>query len=222
MAIDSHHTANTTRLCRHRPCSPQVYVDEVQNQHLLQALDQGLRVGRATGLVGNLDFDSLSTRDLNKAIDLGEEVGWKSARATELHRVAKAVLELRTAMIDNQWREVEGVLNQLREIGREVELPEATAAELALAQDELNNQRILLELQEALETGAATGEPGEFDSTTVMVHDLSKRLGNALKDGAKTERARQLVDLARVTLALRQCLLEDRWDEVESILAEAT
>ena len=212
---------HTNSLAREAMSEIQVYVNEVQNQQLLQAMDKGLRSGRAAGLVGNLDISTISTRELNKAMALGDDVGWKSDRAQELQRVGAQVVMLRGAMVDNEWRDVEKALLRLRGLSEEAELPAATTAEIAMAQDELNNQRILLELQEALAEGGPSGEPGQLDTSTVRVTTLSKRLSNALKDGAKTERARQLVDLARVTVSLRQALLDDRWDEVESVLSEA-
>ena len=97
-------------------------------------------------------------------------------------------------------------------------LHEAASIECERYQLEANYLQVLDELSDALRVGAASGQVGSLDMTTVDVRGLAKAMDTAKQLGTFTERLRHLQALARLIWQMRSALLDADWVGVESLL----
>ena len=112
---------------------------------------------------------------------------------------------MRTALLGGDWDGLEAALRDAS--GRVV--ADIGAPELRLAQDELDNRTILLEISSALQRGRPQGRPGRLYIGAVDTRPLEASLDLAARLGPKTAEAQQMLFSGKVIARLRACLLNE-------------
>lgn len=190
--------------------------DEVENWMITTECTRAIESGRAHGRVGELDTSVVSVAALRKALHHAEELGCKTAEARELVLAGQMLLRLRLAMLENNWDAVEAVLQH----GRGVRMSALALPEMQLAQDEVDNRRVLRVLRSALVAGAASGSVGSIDTSTISLRPLDEGLATAMELGCVTDDAERLLATTKRIRRLRARLLDGNWEDVADILDE--
>jgi hypothetical protein len=107
------------------------------------------------------------------------------------------------------WGFVQAVKDAL-----EAALPEVSRPEVQLAKAELDNHTIVYQLTEALSKGAAAGEVGFLDLSSVDSKSLAERIHLVEEMGIHTRQAEALVAIAKIIRRVRELMVCGRWGRV--------
>jgi myosin heavy subunit len=152
--------------------------------------------------------------NLAVAIARAEELGCKTGAARRLLRSTKHVLEVRRALVAGQW---DRAVRALEETDFEA-VAEQAVGELERISNELDNALITDKLERALLQGAAAGEVGVLDTSTVDTLELRRAIGFTVRKGCKTAETAGLLHTAEIVCALREALQEQDWGRVADCL----
>jgi hypothetical protein len=180
--------------------------DELDNRAIVQAFEDAMDVGAASGSIGQVDVTTVDTAALDRAITMAMDLGCVTTLAVDLLQAAKLVRRLRSVLKSGNWEWVGEVLAEAREVKEK--LPEASLREFQLAQDELDNRSILSHVASALATGGPRGAVGELDLRQLSTDDIDNAVEFATRLGCKTVEASQIVATAKLVRKLRQSLAD--------------
>lgn len=195
----------------------QVATHELNNHSILNELYAALSRGAAVGQVGHQSYRTIETERLEAAIATARRLGCKTEEANTLLTVAVLVLRMRRAQREDAWETVAYTLQEVRGL----HIPDACKAELQAATDEVENRAVVAELMTALVGGAAGGDVGALDTSTVAVTQLRSAVSRASALGTSTDEVEGLLAVATSVVAVREALLADDWAAVTEALETA-
>lgn len=163
-----------------------------QEEVILGSLRAAILSGYATGTVGQIDTSSIHTAELERGIAEAESQKLRTLIGAQLVVCARIVLSLRIAMRDGDYDAMVAAVETARVERDKGNMSKETDAELQMAQDEVDNEKLVRRLQSALESGRATGSVGFFDTAKLSVGELVAALAFASTFGGKSPIARQL------------------------------
>ena len=102
----------------------------------------------------------------------------------------------------------------------EFQLSESTRREVQLVQDHYDNHVMIQELTLALQSRGPSGPVGELDVEGVDVEEIAVVIHKSERTRPKTAEAQLLLSSVRLIRDLRNALLEDDWETVESLLSD--
>jgi sugar diacid utilization regulator len=182
---------------------------ELNNRNITIQLTAAIGRGAAGGQTGHLDLATVETGQLEWAIDFAQRVGCVTETASHMLLTATIVRRIRLALLAGDWSKLQAALTEAQ--GKEI--AGIGAAEIHVAQDELNNRAILSELAAALARGRPQGRPGRLYTGSIDVQPLNEAIALSTKLGPKTIEARQMLFTAKVVARLRLCLLNEDLSE---------
>jgi len=187
---------------------------EVNNRNTIVALARAVTTGAATGTTGHLDVSGIELDSIDAALELSKQLGLDTAEARQMADTARVIRGVRRALKAQDWAALEAALVAAQ--GRV--LADVVADEVRLAQDELDNRAVLLELQDALGRGRAQGETGRLYTGSIELRPLEEAIELANRLGCRTPEARHMLFSARVCLRLRHALLSGDFKEAQLTL----
>ena len=191
-------------------------LDESINRKILGQLQRGVRVGKISGIVGNIAFDLIEVEALNKAIHSATDLGCKASSTIRLLSGCQKLISLRRLFIDRSWDEASSLLRSLDTR----EMPELFREELELAKKECDDQHILGTLWDALASGDLGGEIGEgaFDLINVASIESALKLANSM--GTRSSASAKRKNCAELILRVRLALKAENWLEIDNALKD--
>jgi myosin heavy subunit/predicted kinase len=235
--IMGHTNAETLKLPKPLPSAVvtelRVYQDELENRTILHELRSALTHGKATGPPGELDRSTIDVNELEMSISHAQELRCKTPNAKNLLQIARIMKGMRDALSAGKWGTVEQSLaranvfleqkrgkGQIGAASRSAHNGEhvldIVVGEIEHAQDEVNDRTIMNILTSAVNTGKASGPPGEFRKSTIMIAKLESAITRAQGIGCKSKLSIQLLASAKAVLSLRQALSSNPSDWVEA------
>lgn len=200
---------------------------DLTEKECIHILQKAVRAsGAVSGTVGHLKVNKIDTKPLESALKdaqskldaIASGSQPQSTLAQEAFFAIQELIDLRSAIIDDNWDQVESILLAGAE---QKESFDATEIEVELIQDELNNRTIIAELTKALSSGAPSGPIGELDLSSIDVESLQADVNDANELGCHTKEAKELLENANLVLRIRRGLVSEDWDMVEHALDEA-
>jgi hypothetical protein len=183
---------------------------EVQVQDSLKA---ALASGGPRGAIGELDVSTIDVSALEVAIAAATNgrVSIKTAYGANLITTCAAIRELRLALKSGVWRAIEMAVAAAVKLKTEDRLTEDGVDEVRMAEAELADRKIQVELVKVLSQGAPKGEVGELDPKSADVVDLSAAIkrtrDSAEAVGGLSLPAQNLLTSAELILRLRMGLV---------------
>lgn len=172
-----------------------------QEEVILGSLRSAISSGSATGTVGQIDTSSIRTAELERGIAEAESHKLRTLLGQQLVVCARIVMSLRIAMRDGNYEGMVAAVEAARVERGKGNMSRETDSELQMAQDEVDNEKLVRKLQAALLSGRASGTVGFFDTTKLSVAELDAALSFASSFKGKSPVARQL------EVRLHSCLL---------------
>ena len=213
----------------------------VQDSDALALLRRGLQSGPARGAVGAIDRAAVRTEELESALAfLREHPDWcRSLYAKALHKLAQLIVDLRRAVVDEDWARLARALASLDALRHTVDGPgvvstqtrvhKASARALAAVEEEvmcaraeMDNAQALRALREAHTQGAVSGAPGALNTAAVSIAALDDAILLATKAGVRTADCRRALASAKALRALRRAVQEADLRTAGVVLAEPT
>ncbi|KAA0165511.1 hypothetical protein FNF31_01856 [Cafeteria roenbergensis] len=187
---------------------------ELNNRNAIVALTRAVSQGAATGQTGHLDVSCVDVEVIDAALDRAAALGLETAEASQMAETARVVRSVRAALKSKDWSALESALVAAQ--GRVI--ADIVADEIRVAQDELDNRAVLLELQDALGRGRAQGETGRLYTGSIELRPLEEAIDLATRLGCRTPEARHMLFSAKVCLRLRHALLSGDFKEAQLTL----
>lgn len=192
--------------------------DELDNKEIILGITKALNNHRAGGSIGELDLSDISTSELDQAIVMATDIGCVTQEAVDLLATAKLVRRLRTVVKAQNWEWVAQVLAEAMTIKER--LPECALKEFQLAQDELDNRRILSHVTSALSTGGPRGPVGRLDLRHIDIANVDRVIEYSKELGCKTVEAAQIVATAQTIRDTRQALVDGDLERARQVLEQ--
>eukprot|EP01138_Halocafeteria_seosinensis_P015798 gb/GECG01016122.1/.p1 GENE.gb/GECG01016122.1/~~gb/GECG01016122.1/.p1 ORF type:complete len:2167 (+),score=323.76 gb/GECG01016122.1/:1-6501(+) len=191
---------------------------EVYNNHVVvNTLVDALKEGGAGGNVGDLDVTVIDKFKLSSALEKVKEYHTNSEKVNSLKELANIVLDVRTAMIDDECETLEEIVERTSGIP-DGHIPEETKQELDMARKEAQNIRILEKLNTALSHGGPKGRVGALDVDKIDVKGLQEAIRHAEKLECITEEAKWLQEVAEGMIEIRYAMRDRKWDNLQSLI----
>jgi len=189
---------------------------EIDNRRMIVALSKALAAGGARGAVGELDLTGVDTAALDTAVAEATELGPKTETAERLLSAAKLIRRLRSVLLAGNWQWVGSALLEARTMKHV--FPAVSLKELQLAQDELDNRAIIVQLNAALKVGVLCGPIGQPDTAAIDTAALDEALAYAKTLGVKSAEASQVVATAQFVRKLRMALKSGDFTQAQELL----
>ena len=172
--------------------------DEVDNRTVVAELMAALSNGGPSGDVGALDASTVVVSVLRGAVQRAEALAASTDEVEGLVAVGHTVMTVREALLEDDWDAVRGALAKASRgpAWRVVQV------EMDLVQGELDNRTLVSRITSALSSGAASGDIGSLDLSSIEVAPLAAALSDAMEASVVTDQARQLVATAQVRAAV--------------------
>ena len=183
---------------------------EVQVQDSLKG---ALASGGPKGAIGELDVSTIDVSALEVAIAAATNgrVSIKTAYGANLITTCAAIRELRLALKSGVWRAIEMAVSAAVKLKTDDRLTEDGVDEVRMAEAELADRKIQVELVKVLSQGAPKGEVGELDPRSADVVELSAAIkrtrDSAEAVGGLSPPAQNLLTSAELILRLRMGLV---------------
>ena len=107
--------------------------------------------------------------------------------------------------LETRWSDLGPLAAELAAIPSQY-LPEATLAELQLAQQEYDNHRIVTECLTAVEQGFVTGTPGHLNMESIHTSAVVRAISLAHELRCRTAQASWMSQVTEAVLELRLCV----------------
>ena len=185
--------------------------DQACQRQLLAAL-QGGAIG---GQLGDLDVTPVSRAPLQGAIAAAEQLSGPSARTTSLLATARAAVDMRAAVVEEDWEAVSASLPAVQAAPSGSLL----ADECRLLRQELDNRRAVAAMEHALGTGGVEGDIGALKLDKLQLAPLATAVADASDLQQKAPRTQGTLRVARLVLGVRRSLLANDWPRVRAALA---
>ena len=191
--------------------------DEVDNRTVVAEIMAALVHGAPSGDVGAFDASTVVVSVLRGACQRAGQLACSTDEVEGLVAVGEAVIRVREALLEDDWDTVRRALGS----GTRGPAWRVVQAEVDLVQGELDNRTLIARISKALSSGAASGDVGMLDLSSIEVAPLAVAVADALEASAVTEEAQQLLSTAQLVLTLRRALASEDWQGVERTLATA-
>ena len=211
----------------------------VQDRDAIALLHRGLGSGQIHGAVGEIPTESVGTKELESALAfLGENQAWcQSLAAKALRRVAELMVQVRRALVNEDWAHLAQVLSRVDALRHTVDGPgvvstqtrvqKASTRALAVVEEEvmcaraeMQNVLALRGLRGALEKGTVRGQPGALNLSVVSTAALDDAILYATKVGVRTGECRRALAAAKSLRRLRHAVLQEDYTTAKVILEE--
>ena len=168
------------------------YEKVIRNFIIIRDLIDAFSSGKPTRTDTRLDITTIRTKRLEAAVKQAEESDLHTAEAENYLSTGKVLLNLRVAVVNDDWKLVDQVLKD----SRTTDLAEQVTEELKCIQDLADDKNLVFELREVLSGGKATGDVGNVNADTIDIASLDTAIAHATKLGCKTTEAKMLLDSA--------------------------
>ncbi len=119
--------------------------------------------------------------------------------------------------LEGRWADLGPLASQLGVISPQY-LPEATLAEMEIAQREFENTRIVTVCGDSIEQGFVTGSPGHLKLDTIKTAPIVQAIQLASMLQCRTEQASWVSRLAEAVLELRTCVREGDFKNMQRVV----
>jgi hypothetical protein len=173
-----------------------------------------------------VQLSAVKTDGLAAAIHTGTALGCPTERSRHLLALARLAWHVRKSLLSGDWDTVESlleassgdVLGTTAPLPRGCDVPPLSAEEFALIRSEIDDRKVQQRLRSALSTGGPVGSIGHLNLQLLQVDGVEAALEFAVKTGAKSAAARQLVAAASLIRGLRRSLMACEWDMLGAIV----
>jgi hypothetical protein len=183
---------------------------ELENREIMSKLSTALLAGRLEGNVGEINFDRISFRALEVAINSLKTVVIKTEEAGILLYSAMQVLRLRQYALESPtpWGKIKSYASGLLSPSQISRLHPSTIAEIKLILAVVLDSVLCKTLHDAILSGSVSGAPGKVNYSGVSVLALENAIEQVeASPTTLTERAQQMSAACKILLPLRELLL---------------
>ena len=196
--------------------------DELNHKRVIERLRSGLKHGRISGKIGNLNKSSIKYEDLNEAIEYANKIGCKSTLTEDLKKHAISISQIRQSLLACLWSvadksDMPELWQSLNDDVNKAVKPDDD--EVVKAFGELNNYRNMKEMNATLRDNAVTGTLESFDLTDAGYEALDATIHRVEQRGILTADANFFYGLCKQFSSLRGAVLSSNWKQVKDISA---
>jgi hypothetical protein len=168
------------------------YKKVIRNFFVVRDLTDALRSGKPTRTKSRLDITTIRTKRLESAVNTAVASNLYTSEAEHYLSTCKVLLNLRSAVVNDNWKLVDQVLKDSRTIN----LADEVSEEIQCIQDLADDKNLVFELRDVLSIGMAKGTVGNIEIDTIDIASLDTAIAHATKVGCKTVEAKMLLDSA--------------------------
>jgi hypothetical protein len=214
--------------------------DHLDDHVMMSEMTQVLTTPGPSGGIGELTVEGMVTDEVCLTVHKAELTRPKSEEAVALLESTKVVRDLRVALRDGDWAQVDVVLARVHSMdgahlprtapgapgaplggpgptfGRSL-LPQCLT-EVLRVREEVNYREVMAELTTALSTGSVGGTVGALSPSTIRLEALVAAISTAGTILCPTDESRYLLALAKINLEVRKAVIARDWDSVETFL----
>eukprot|EP00945_MAST-04E_sp_MAST-4E-sp1_P007366 g7366.t1 len=191
-------------------------INHVVDMKMVNMIISGLDNGaiRTDVQSGEVNMDEVDPKPLATALTFAQEQGARSNNAQKLIRASTLIQRVRTALVARDWAGVFDVVHDASGL-------EMCKKEMSAALNAVSNMRSAEALRHAIEHHYIDGVVGDIDIAKVSLQELDAALDAARDAATASKRVESLVNTAHVVRRLRHAILEDDWDEIQTIIGNA-
>jgi hypothetical protein len=195
------------------------YIKVIQNFFIIRDLCDAMSSGKPTRTETRLDITTIRTKRLELAVKAAEESELHTPEAEHYLTTCRVLLNLRVAVVNNDWK----VVDQVLKASRTTDVADEISEELQCIQDLADDKNLVFELRDVLSVGMAQGSVGDIIIDTIDIASLDMAIAHATKLGCKTTEAKMLLDSATHLRGIRaawRVYYHDGIGELRSILKD--